>query len=267
MKKIIELLNLEMTKPTNYSWFHIMFIIIVIISTYIMIKTFNKANDKTFRKIALISWIILVVLEIYKEFIRGYDIKTGDFNYPWYLFPFQFCSSPFFILPFVFLLKDCKLRDAMICFMSTFSLFAGICVMVYPNDVFTKTIGINIQTMVHHGAQVVLGFYYAYYQKAKYSFKYFLSAVIPFSCLLLLALIMNEMFHSILPKENINLFYISRYYISHLPVLHTLQKILPYPLFFASYLLGFSFCGFMIYLLCSLIYKQKIINDLKGFVN
>ena len=258
MDKFIEIIMTEMTKPTNYGWFHIMFIFITITTTISMIKFFGKVNDKKFRIIVFIFWIVLVLFEIYKEFVLGYNINTKEYNYPWYAFPFQFCSTPLYILPFIFLLKEGKVRDSMICFMSTFSLFAGICVYFYPNTVWTKTIGVNIQTMVHHGTQVVLGLYFAYYQKAKYSVKYYLKGILPYLGLLSFALVMNEIFFSTIPEKNVNLFFISRHYESLLPVLHEIKEMTPYPVFFILYVLGFCACAFIIYSLCCLLNKQKI---------
>ena len=40
--------------------------------------------------------------------------------------------------------------------------------MIYPNDVFSTQLGISIQTMVHHGMQVVLGVYVSVYNRNKY---------------------------------------------------------------------------------------------------
>ena len=59
---------------------------------------------------------------------------------------------------FIFNKEGC-VKDSAMAFMMTFSLFGGLVVMAYPNDVFIETIGINLQTMIHHGLQVVLGIY------------------------------------------------------------------------------------------------------------
>ena len=72
-------------------------------------------------------------------------------------FPFIFVQSPMYIAPIAAFLRPGKVRQAILNFLGTFGLFGGLAVMIYAQPVFITTIGINIQTMVHHGAQVVLG--------------------------------------------------------------------------------------------------------------
>ncbi|MBR2024679.1 MAG: YwaF family protein, partial [Clostridia bacterium] len=169
--RILNLLEATMETPTNFGWFHLMFVVIVILTTIFLCVKFRDCDDKIFRRIALISWIVIVALEIYKQIIFSYNYDNGvvTWDYQWYAFPYQFCSTPLFTLPFVIFLKDGKIRDAFILYMSTFSLFAGLAVFAYPNDVFIDTIGINIQTMVHHGLQIVFGIYFAVYSRKKYT--------------------------------------------------------------------------------------------------
>ena len=110
MVKILQLLDSKMTTPTNYSWFHIMFIAIVIITTFLLCKYFKDSDRKTFNKIILISWIIVVVLELYKQFVFSYSITDNNvtWDYQWYAAPFQLCTTPIFasIICLFFLYKN-----------------------------------------------------------------------------------------------------------------------------------------------------------------
>ncbi|MCK7485244.1 MAG: hypothetical protein MZU97_06565 [Bacillus subtilis] len=63
-----------------------------------------------------------------------------------------------YVALFAGLTKNKKIQQALINFLQgPTGMFAGLAVMLYPNDVFITTIGINIQTMVHHGAMMVVG--------------------------------------------------------------------------------------------------------------
>ena len=173
MEKLLSILELKMKTPTNYSWFHLVFIVIVIGVTVFLCLKFKNCSDKAFRRIVLISWISMVVLEFYKQFVYSYSVEPSviEWDYQWYAFPYQLCSTPLYVLPFIAFMKDSKFRDCFVAYMSTFSLFAGIAVFLYPNDVFISTIGINIQTMVHHGLQIVLGIFFIVYARKKFSKK------------------------------------------------------------------------------------------------
>lgn len=147
-----------------------MFIALIVVASVFLCVKCRDVSDKHFRRIVFISWIVIVVLEIYKQLVFSVEYTEGAFvwDYQWYAFPFQFCSSPLYALPFVALMPDGKLRDAFIGFVAFFSLFAGVAVFIYPNDVFIDTIGTNVQTMIHHCTQIVLGVFSAIYPAVPY---------------------------------------------------------------------------------------------------
>jgi len=122
--------------PLAYGWFHILSLVIILGTAITISIVFRNCSDKVFRRISLVFWIIIVILEIGKQllFAFNYNVDTGEvtFRYQWYAFPYQFCSSPLYILPLVIFLKDGKVRDCAISFISLFSLFAGLSAMFYP---------------------------------------------------------------------------------------------------------------------------------------
>ncbi len=63
--RILNIFEATMETPTNFGWFHLMFIAIVILSTVFLCVKFRNCNDKVFRQIALIGWILIVSLEVY----------------------------------------------------------------------------------------------------------------------------------------------------------------------------------------------------------
>ena len=264
MLKILQLLDSKMTTPTNYNWFHIMFIAIVIITTFLLCKYFKDSDKKTFNKIILFSWIIVVVLELYKQFVFSYSITDNNvtWDYQWYAFPFQFCSSPLYVLPFILLVKNEKIKEMFIAFTATFCFFGGLVVYIYPNDVFIETIGINFQTMIHHGLQIVLGIYCITYYRNSLNFKWWSKSIFVFAGLVATALLLNVIVYHVLQNMNIdetfNMFYISPYFECTLPVLSIFYGILPYIFFLLLYIIGFSLAALIIYLV-----QQLIINFIR----
>lgn len=249
---LLKFFKLEMTRPNSYGWFHLMFIALVIVATTLLIIFFKNSKDKTFRRIALIGWIIMLVFEIYKQIEYSASItETGvEWDYQWYAFPYQLCSTPLYILPVVAFMKEGKVRDFFTAYISTFALFGGIVVFIYPNDVFVRTAGINIQTMIHHGLQVVLGIYFAVYNRKKLNIKYFLKSIPVFVGLLLIACILNEViYYSVVSKigETFNMFYISRHFDCTLVILNQIYLVVPWFVFLLIYVIGFAIASIAVF--------------------
>ena len=243
--RLIEFFSAEMTTPEPYGWFHLMFVGITVAASVLFCVFFRNASERTERRICLILWLIILVLEIYKQLIFTFEVEGGAIvgDYQWYAFPFQLCSTPLYILPFVAFLKNGWLRDAVIAYMIAFSIFGGLCVYVFPGDVFIEIIGINIQTMIHHGIQIVAGVYLASKYRHRLTFRYYLKGGAVFVLMVLLAMVMNIAVYNAFAASGIdeafNMFYISPYFDCTLPLLSLIYPAVPYPVFLAIYVVGF----------------------------
>lgn len=258
-EKILFALQRTMETPTNYGIFHICSIILVIIATITVCLLLKNKNEKLVRRFLFISWILILLLEIYKQLIFSFDytndIVTWDFQ--WYAFPFQFCSLQLYLLPFVVFLKEGKIRDAIITFLAIFSFFGGLAVYAYPNDVFISTIGINIQTMIHHGLQILLGIFFIVRYRDKLNIKNFLYSIIVFIVCIIVAIILNLIVPTF-TDETFNMFFISPKFECTLPILNLIYQKVPYAIFLLLYLVGFSFVAYLIFLLISAINKLTL---------
>ncbi len=259
--KIIQFFGAEMVPPSNLGWFHLLFVALAITLTVLVCVFLKNANDKTFRIILFACWTVMVVFEIYKQLINTFEYNAEQnvitSEYTWRLFPFQLCSSPLYILPFIVFLPKGKVRDAMMAFMAFFSLFGGLATFVYPGNVFVETIGINIQTMVHHGLQVILGIYIAVYTGKKIGIRYYLKGAIVFASLLGIALVMNTVgYYGLvaagadmeLSKNRFNMFYVGPFHMcKELPILDIIHPIVGPVWFIFIYLIGFLAIGLLIF--------------------
>ena len=243
--------NIE--KPSLYGTFHIIAILLTVALTVCIALLFRKASDIDMRTIVFFAWFIMIFFEVGKQllFSMRMEGEIVAWTYNWYHFPFQFCSTPFYTLPFVFLLKDCKFRRAIMAYIATFSLFAGFIVMVLPTSVFSTYVFIDVQTMVHHGMQVVLGVGMAVYNRRRLNLPFFASGLITFAGFSAVAMALNVLMPKYLAEKGIetvvNMFYISPYYNNDLPVLSTLYPMLPYPVYLIVYFLGFGFAAILMY--------------------
>ena len=131
----------------------------------------------------------------------------------------------------------------MMAFFEGFSVFAGLVVMLYPNNVFSSLIGINLQTMIHHGAMVAVGIFMVAYDRHQNKRSFFggLTVFYVFSAA---ALILNEVIYTaVIAKGAIvefNMFYISRHFPCTLPILSEIFRQVNYPTFLLIYLIGFT---------------------------
>ena len=253
-EKLISFLESGTVVPKPYGIFHLVSVAITALITFLLIKYFKDCDDKTLRKLVLSFWIAFIILEIYKQTHMSFHFNDGDpyWDYQWYAFPFQFCSSPHFILPFVIFMKDGKVRDACISFMSFYCFVAGVSVFLVPTDVFTEVIGNNIQTMYHHGMQIVFGIYFMVHFRKKLSFKYLTSGLTVLASLIAVALVLDVAIYKYFMAngidETFNMFFISPYFPCTLPVLSSIYAAVPYPVFLLLYISAFLIGGGIVYL-------------------
>ncbi|MBQ7357356.1 MAG: YwaF family protein [Clostridia bacterium] len=241
-RKVLEIMDADMTTPTMYGWFHILFFALSIAVAILLCFLYKKGYITNVRRVVLVVAITVIVIEIYKQINYSFSYSDGiAFDYQWYIFPWQFCSTPMYIGLLAGLTKG-KFHDYMCCFLSTFAVFAGAAVMFYPGDVFIGTIGINIQTMICHGSMITVGIFLFYTNHVKAEWKTLFKAIPVFAGCVTVAVILNEVGHAVGLTEDhfFNMFYISRHEDGHLPVYSLVQEVVPYPWSLILYLIGFT---------------------------
>ena len=250
--------------PTSFGWFHLMFVGITVLLTVFLCLKFRDCDDKIFRRIVLITWIVIVVLEVLKQLVFAfeYDGYTVTWKYQWYIFPYQLCDTPTYVLPLIAFIKEGKFRNALMSYLAFFAMFGGLVVFIYPNNVFASTTLINFQTMIHHGSQIAMGVFFAVRNRRNFNLGFFLKAIPVFAALVSVAIILNESMYGYVstnaPGDVFNVFYISRHFPCTLPILSEVYKAVPYPVFCLIYILGFALVAFVVYNI------EKLIISLVG---
>lgn len=250
IEMILSFLNGQMKTPVPYqslsqSWFHYLALAIVSIATALAVYRLKNANDRQVRRFLLVFAGLLLSFEIYKQLIFSFQ---ADWNYQWYIFPFQFCSTPMYVALIAGLTKNKKIQQASINFLATYGLFAGLAAMIYPNDVFVATIGINIQTMVHHGAMMTVGIALLV-NKVALNPKSIVSASVIFSILVVIAIILNYVHNTWIAEGTFNMFFINPKFNNHLPVLSMIEPLVPHFVFVLIYIVGFAFVAYLMLLI------------------
>jgi hypothetical protein len=149
----------------------------------------------------------------------------------------------------------------------TFAFFGGLAVMVYPNDVFVSMIGVNVQTMIHHGMQVVMGIFFTVHERHRLTKFFFARGIWVFCGLLAVAMALNVGGYHIMQNlgmdDTFNMFFISPYFPCTLPILSTVYELVPYPAFLCIYVFGFMLCAGLIMLIMKGLIKITGIGKLK----
>lgn len=249
--------------PKLFGGFHIAGFLLTIAAIILAVRTLKSAKDITFRKFLFFIWIILIVLEIYREVAFSLHLQDGVFfwDYAWYQFPFQLCGTPLYVIPIVIFAKDGKLRRACMSFLAIWSLFGGLTVLFYPADIFVDFIGICIQSFFHHAAQVLIGVVIAVRvaKSGGLNKRFFLGGLCVFTSLCSIAMVMNYLAYHIFKAHSINddfnMFFISPYYDCVLPILSEIQRITSYPVFLLTYFIGFTVIASIIFCI------EKIFTD------
>lgn len=240
--KLLQILNTQMTAPMPYGPFHLLWLAIMAAAAVLLALQSRKMDHKIINKIVLVTAIVTIALETYKQINYTFGDGSAAPAYQWYAFPWQFCSTPMYIGLAAGLSRKGRLHDALCAYLATFALFAGLAVMLYPVSVFTGTIGINIQTMFWHGSMVVIGVLLLASGHVKLEWKTLRKAVPVFLVMVSSAAVMNEIAYrtGLLEEHTFNMFFISPYCEPSLPVYSLVQGILPFPWNLAVYVLGFT---------------------------
>lgn len=263
-EKIIAFMKTEMDDPTLFGWFHLMWIAIIIVGIVVVCLKCRNLSDKQFRIFLLVTGLILIILEVFKQLNHAYNAQTDTWEYAWKQFPFQFCSTPMYAMIIVSCLKECKFRNCLCSFLATFGLFAGLVVVLYPDTVLSEIIFRTSQSLFHHGAILLVGVLMFVSGKVKIEHKTIVKAIPVFAVLVGLAFIMNIIYHATGNPDSFNMFYIGPHSESDLPVFHEIGEALNIAsdkinfgnfVFLFLYILAFSIAAYVVLLVAMLIKK------------
>lgn len=242
----------SMKTPHLYGWFHILFLLLTIGTTIYLCLFYRDASTRTMKIICIVCEVILVVLEIIKQFVNSYE--NGVFKYDWSSFPFQFCETPMYVLPVIAINKNKKVQDVLIAYMGTFAMFAGLCIMICPITVLNSSIFSNIRALVQHGIQVVIGIYLMAWNRKNYTIRNFLYSVFLFMGLCCVAITINFIVEAETGAE-MSMFYLTKYHESAILFVRVIKPYVPFVVYVLAYVVGFTGCAFLSLIVENAIYK------------
>ncbi len=237
-------------RPIPFGGFHVASVIVILALCVLMVIFRGRLprGERALRRGLMMFGIGLLLLEIGKQLAYSYDPATG-WAYNWDRFPFQFCSTPIYAALLAMCLPVGRLRQALLCFLATYSPVAGCAVLFYPAaNVFHEIVFLNLHTMIWHGAMLLFGLYLWLSEAVSPSVKTAVTAAAVYLPMPCIALILNEleMKWGFAGEYTFNMFYIARDGRCMIPVLSWFQTNTPYPVFFVAYVLTLGLGGALV---------------------
>ena len=245
VEKLIYYLQATMNEPKPFGWFHLLWLGMTIASLTFLYFRKDKHNEKQLKSILIIYGVGSLIFELLKQIIWSFEYDPSlmivSWDYPWYIFPFQLCSTPMYVAILCAFLKNGKVRMALLSYLSYITIWGSLLTIILPESCFVDTIIVNIHTMYLHCGSFVVSVYLLMTKEVKLNLNYFLKAFATFTIFVLIALTMNIFFYNfIVPiDESFNMFYINPYLSNDLPILSEIQANYPYIVYILSYLFAF----------------------------
>ena len=269
--KFLLFLQTEMTRPEPYGWYHWLWIGLTVCAITGLFLLRKHWGEKQLKWVLLIYGGVAALTELLKQvswsFVWDEALQVGSWDYQWYAAPFQLCSTPIYISLLSLCLKKGKLRESCLSYLAFITAIGGLMTIVIPDSCFCRDILVNIHTMWLHCGSFVVAVYLLMSGAVKLEKSSLLRAVTVFLVMAGIALALNlGVYHSgVLVGEEFNMFYISPYFISVLPVFDTIQQAVPYPVFLGLYLVALTLGGSVVFLTARGLaygvkkYKQRVL--------
>lgn len=229
-QKIYDFFTYTEEIPPTFGKLHLTVIFLTILTTIILTLTLKNASEKAVRLTLFGAWIILITLEAYRQIAFSIELVDGQlgWEYAWDQLSLQICSVQLYAIPMIVFLKDGKLRDAFICVMMVWSLIGGIGVTLYPGNTLSYYFGVSLQSMIHHGIQVVLGIALTFRYADRMNIRHFFRGFVLFNVYTFIAMCANiHVYEHLLIHVGggINMFALSPYGEPLIKVLDTIRDL------------------------------------------
>ena len=268
-EKVLYMLQAQMERPEPYGWFHLMWIAFTVISLLILFLYRKKYSNKQLKLVLGVYGIVALLLEVTKQIIWSFEYDEASnlvtWDYQWYAAPFQLCTTPIFASIICLFLKEGKVRNSFLSYMAFITILGSFMTMIIPDSCFTKDILINIHTMWLHCGSLVVSVYLIMSGAIEVNKETFKNGFKIFLIFIIIAEILNIGIYNsgILNGETFNMFYISPYFTSTLPVFDIIQQNVPFILFLVIYIIALFLGALIVYGIAYLFKGRKNKKDTK----
>ena len=251
-EKVLYFFQGEMERPVPFGWFHLLWLFLMILSIVILCLNKNRSEHKL-NKILLTYGLIAFILELIKQLIWSFNYDSVNniviWDYQWYASAFQLCTTPIYVSLIIPFIKNEKVKNALYSYLAYFTILGSLSVIFLPESCFVRTIEVNIHTMFLHYGSFIISMYLMISKKVSIKIKNVFEGFKVFLIFMSIALLLDVIIYNsgILNGETFNMFFISPYFISTLPVYDVVQKSIPYIFYLLFYIITILIGGLIIY--------------------
>ena len=239
---LLRLTSWPMTLPVLYGPFHLIAAFggsaIAILAAWRFssinnCNTNNRDNRRSFDQIMLVSGVILLIGELYKQLMNFYIVNNHA--YDWWIFPFQLCSLPLYLCPLLILIHNEKRHRILCTFLLDFNMMGAVATFIDPSGIFHPYWMLTLHGILWHLMLIFVGFVIIFSRKADLTTKGFLRTLPLFAFFCLAAEVLNSILHRF---SAANLFYISPWEMSTQLLFGDIDRTLGRPVGILLYILA-----------------------------
>ena len=119
-------------------------------------NTNTRIHQKKFDRIMLISGVILLIGELYKQLMNFYVVN--DHVYDWWIFPFQLCSLPMYLCPLLIMIHNEKRHRILCTFLLDFNMMGAVATFIDPSGIFHPYWMLTLHGILWHLMLIFVGF-------------------------------------------------------------------------------------------------------------
>lgn len=258
-ERLLLTLQAEMTCPEPWGLFHWISLLLTFGIIAFLYTRKQKHSEEQLKVILGIYGVIALALEVGKQLIWSFNYDAATqvviWDYEWYAAPFQLCTTPMYVCLACLFMKKCALRDALLSYVAYITILGSIAMMLLPESCFVSDILVNVHTTYLHFGSFVVSVYLLMSGEVSIQRQSLLHAMLTFAGFVMVAALLNEFVYrsGILQGETFNMFYISPYFSSELPIFNSIQPAVSSPVFITLYVVVLGLGGFLIYNIAFLI--------------
>lgn len=251
---LLDVFHTKMPEPEAFGWYHLLCLALVGGAIFLLCYHKRFWGERQLRWVLAVYAVVAFALELGKQFswALDFDPATQSFlwSYDWPSAPFQLCTTPIYAIFIALCLKkDSPVRAALLAYIAYVTILGSISTMLMPDSCLVTDILVNIHTMWLHGGSLVVSVYLLVSGAVPLSRRALYRGHLAFLAFAGTALAMDLLVYNFVDLHGMsfNMFYISPYFISVLPVFSDIQKAAPYPVFLAAYIAAMLLGSLIVY--------------------
>ena len=208
-------------QPMPYGPLHIFFLILAVILNIVIYRTVRDKSEDALLNILTYTGLAMMIAEVFKQifcYVYYYNCQISFEHFPW-----QLCSMAMYLSFIVCFVKG-KKQEAVLVYLSTFSLFGAVMALLFPGIMLAKEVFITVHSFLYHTliiAEAVIAILILQKRKQpqfKGALKLFgITAAIAEMINILTKFMIND------PAREADMFYINPFYPSTQPILSDLS--------------------------------------------